>query len=51
MEPMPLNTIAWIVLMAAAALVGVSKAGFGGGVGMLAVPLMMLVLKLIWLSM
>lgn len=40
MEFLELSTLAWIAVAASALLVGLSKAGFGAGAGILAVPLM-----------
>jgi hypothetical protein len=40
MELLELSTLAWIAIGTSALLVGLSKAGFGAGAGILAVPLM-----------
>ena len=45
MSLIPLTTLEWIMVGSAAMLIGVSKAGFGAGAGILAIPIMTLVLK------
>ncbi|MFW6457349.1 MAG: TSUP family transporter, partial [Planctomycetota bacterium] len=45
MDLLQLSTIAWITITFSAMLVGCSKAGFGAGAGILAVPLMTLGLE------